>query len=56
MADKKEKFVIEVPNSEFSGYRFGIKFQEGRAVVNSREVRDFLVKDHGYKEVKPTEE
>ncbi len=47
----KERYVIEVPNSDFDGYRFGVKFHQGRATVTSKEVRDTLVKDHGYREV-----
>ncbi len=53
MKSKEERYVIAVPNEEFDGYRFGIKFSEGRAVVYSRDVRDALVIDHGYSDITP---
>lgn len=47
----KDRFVVEVPNKDYDGYRYGVKFSQGRATVHTAEERDVLVNDHGYKEI-----
>lgn len=50
---KESRFVIHCPNKDFTGYRAGVLFDRGVAVVTDPKKRDELVKDLGYAEVVP---
>lgn len=49
-------FVIQTPNREFAGYRSGVHFENGRAVVTDKAKRDHFVKDMRYEDVTPKPE
>ncbi len=52
----ESRFVIHTPNQEFTGYRAGVLFDRGVAIVTDPAKRDVLVGDLHYIEVKPENE
>lgn len=51
-------YAIKTPNPNYDGVTFGVKFENGSAVVENENLRNILVNDYGYlfEEVKMPEE
>lgn len=55
------KYVVEVPNKMFNGFREGVAFVNGRAEIEDEVLKRVFEKNYGYivyplKEEKPKEE
>ena len=46
-------FVIACPNEFFDGRRYGVRFTEGRAMVENAALAELLVRELGYTDVTP---
>ena len=45
--------VIACPNEFFEGRRYGLRFTDGRAMVEDAALAELLVRDLGYLDVTP---
>jgi hypothetical protein len=50
------KYIIETPSKIYNGTTAGLRFTNGRAETDSKEIRDVLVNDFGYADVTPAAE
>ncbi|MBP3046011.1 hypothetical protein ACFVIX_02240 [Bacillus subtilis] len=47
------KYKIQAPNEHYNGITAGVSFSSGVAEVESKEVRNELVNNFGYKDITP---
>ena len=48
-----QTYVIQTPNPEFTGYRSGVHFENGKALVADKAKRDHFVNDLHYIDATP---
>lgn len=46
------KYQIKTPNPKYKGTTLGVEFENGLGVTEDKTVRDTLVNEYGYEEVK----